>query len=503
MGRQATASDSHPPGRQRLHILARLPIRIRLTLVFAAAMATVLVAMGAFLYVGLGSALDEAIDVNLRTRADDVAALMLQSESGLKESAGNSTGGIAEQTGEQAGQSLDQGESFAQVLSCSGAVVDATSLLGQSPLLTSSELAQALEGPITLERASVPGIEGTARLLAAPIHAQDQDLVVVVGASLEGRTEALSRLLSQLAIGGPLALIAASLLAYALASAAFRPVESMRRQAEAISAIEPGRRLPVPAARDEVAKLGTTLNEMLARLESALAKERAFVSDASHELRTPLTLLKGELDLALSRERSPEEMEAALRSAAEETDRLVQLAEDLLVLARADQGRLPVNRTIVDAKEILESVRERFSRRASDVGMTLEVDAPTGLQLAGDRVRFEQAVANLVENALRHGGSPIVLRASQEGDRAEFHVLDRGPGFEQGFLPHALEWFSRADESRSTEGTGLGLPIVNIIAVAHGGNAHVANREGGGADVWLEVPLQTARENLGAPQAQR
>lgn len=492
MGRQATtAGDSHPPGRRGLHILARLPIRIRLTLVFAAAMAVVLVAMGVFLYVGLGSALDEAIDVSLRTRADDVAALMLQSESGLKESAGNPTGGIAEQNGEQAGQDFDQGESFAQVLSASGSVVDSTAVVAQSPLLTSSELAQAMRGPITLERASVPGVEGGARLLAAPVHAQDQDLVVVVGASLEARAEALSRLLSQLAIGGPLALIAACLLAYALAYAAFRPVESMRRQAEAISAIEPGRRLPVPATRDEVAKLGTTLNEMLARLESALAKERAFVSDASHELRTPLTLLKGELDLALSRERSTQEIATTLRSAAEETDRIVQLAEDLLVLARADQGRLPVNRTLVDAKEVLEGVGERFSRRASDIGMALEVDAPTGLQLSGDRVRLEQALTNMVENALQHGGSPVVLRAVRQGDRVEFHVRDRGPGFEEDFLSRAFERFSRADESRSTGGAGLGLPIVSIIAVAHGGTAHAANREGGGADVWLEIPVRS------------
>jgi two-component system OmpR family sensor kinase len=457
---------------------------VRLTLVFAVAMAVVLAAVGVFLYSGLGSALTEAIDVSLRARADDVAALMLQSESGLRESAGIS----AAATGEQTGQSFDQGESFAQVLSASGAVVDSTSLLGQSPLLTASELAPAMQGPIILERASVPGVDGAARLLAAPVHAQDQDLVVVVGASLESRTEALSRLVSQLAVGGPLALIAACLLAYALASAAFRPVESMRRQAEAISAIEPGRRLPVPASRDEVAKLGTTLNDMLARLESALAKERAFVSNASHELRTPLALLKGELDLALSRRRSPEEMAATIRAAAEETDRLVQLSEDLLVLARADQGRLPVNRTVVDAKEILASVRERFARRASDVGMALEVDAPIGLLLHGDRVRLEQALTNMVENALRYGGGPVLLAAVSREYGAELHVLDHGPGFDEDFLPHAFERFSRADESRATGGAGLGLPIIGIIAAAHGGTAQAGNREGGGADVWLDIP---------------
>lgn len=470
--------------KSRFHTLARLPIRMRLTLLFAVAMAVVLTGMGVFLYVGLGSALDDAIDVNLRTRADDLAAMVLQSESGLRESPGHS----AAQTDEQTGQNLDESENLAQVLSSSGSAIDWTASAGSNPLLTPAELAQATGGQIMVDRDAVLGMESGLRLLATPVRAQDQNLVIVVGTSLEGRSEALSRLSSQLAVGGPLALIAASLLAFVLASAALRPVESMRKQAEAISAVEPGRRLPIPATRDEVAKLGETLNEMLARLEASLNKERAFVSNASHELRTPLTLLKGELDLALNRERSPDEMVATLRSAAEETDRLVQLAEDLLVLARADQGRLSVKTAVVDAGEILEYVKERFDRRASDLGVVLEADAPSDLRLTADRVRLEQALANLVENALRYGRSPVSLTGYRRGDRVEFHVLDRGPGFVQDFLPRAFERFSRADESRSSEGAGLGLAIVEIIATAHGGNAQATNREGGGADVWLAIP---------------
>ncbi len=458
-------------GRRRwANPLALLPIRIRLTLVFALAMAIVLAAMGIYLYTGLGSALDEAIDTSLRTRADDIIALVSQSDSGLQENGGRTL--------------AKTGQSLAQVLSLSGTVVDSTPNLGPESLLSSPELSQAARGTIQLERPSVSGVEGATRLLATPVHAQDQDLVVVVGASLANRSEALTNLLSQLVIGGPLALLAAAILAYILASAAFRPVESMRRQAEAISATEPGRRLPVTTARDEVARLSTTLNDMLARLEAALATERGFVSDASHELRTPLTLLKAELDLALSRERPAEELAAALRSAAEETDRLTQLAEDLLVLARADQGRLPIKRSTIDAREMLENVRERFGRRTADNGMTLEVIVPAGLLLRGDRLRLEQAMTNLVENALRHGASPVVLSALRQDERVEFHVLDKGPGFEEDFLPRAFERFSRADESRPTGGTGLGLSIVEIITRAHGGTAHAANREGGGADVW-------------------
>lgn len=453
---------------------AALPIRTRLTLAFAIAMAVVLTAMGVSVYLGVASALDETINSGLRARADDVAALVAQSDSGLRESPSS--------------QLTESGQSLAQVLTLSGNVVDATPNLTDVPLLAPVELTRAAAGPITLERSSVNGTEGRIRLLATAVTAQDQTLIVVVGASLEARTEALSGLLRGLAIGGPLALIAAALLAYALASAALRPVESMRKEAEAISVLEPGRRLPLSSARDEVGKLGVTLNAMLARMESGLATERAFVSDASHELRTPLALLKAELDLALTGERSAEELRVAVRSAAEETDRLVQLSEDLLVLARAGQGRLPVRRETVQAVEILEGVKERFDRRAHDAGLSLEVSVPAGLTLEGDRLRLEQAIANLVENALRYGGSPVLLSARDYGERVELHVLDRGPGFNRAFLPRAFERFSRAEEFRSTGGSGLGLPIVEIIARAHGGTAHIANRDGGGADVWVSLP---------------
>src|SRR5206468_3337720 len=162
--------------------------------------------------------------------------------------------------------------------------------------------------------------------------------------------------------GGPLALLLSSLAGWGLATAALRPVESMRREAEAVSAAEPGRRLTLPPARDEVARLGATLNGMLGRLEAALARERRFVSDASHELRTPLAALRTELELALRRERKPEELIDALRSAADETDRLSRLAEDLLVLARADGGRLPVRPERLSARELLADAFEPFSR---------------------------------------------------------------------------------------------------------------------------------------------
>jgi two-component system, OmpR family, sensor kinase len=445
--------------------LARVPIRLRLTLVFAVAMAIVLAGMGMFVYLRVGAALDATIDQSLRGRADELAAMVRLSGSGLREAGGN--------------RLAEQGESVAQVLQPDGAVLDSTPQLGDRPLLTHQQLARAAAATIVVERASVPGSDDPVRLLATPVQPPGRRLVatpvqppgrrlllVVVGASLEGRAEALESLLGQLLVGGPIALLLSSLLAYGLAAAALRPVESMRREAEAVSAAEPGRRLPLPPTHDEIARLGTTINSMLGRLEAAL---------------------RTELELALRRERTPEELRNALRSAAEETERLAHLAEDLLVLARAGGGQLPVRPEPLPAADLLADVRERYARRAAEAGRPLEVQADDRLRLSVDRLRAEQALGNLVENALRHGGGRILLQAHRHDGRIELHVRDQGQGFPPDFIGHAFEPFSRADPARAGGGAGLGLAIVELIARAHGGGAHAANLDDG-TDAWLDLP---------------
>jgi signal transduction histidine kinase len=444
------------------------------TLAFSLAMAAVLGATGLFVYLRLGAELDATIRDSLHARAGDVSALIAH--------AGNSRG--------RSGRSIltDRGETFAEILDSSGRVVDSTPGVHGEPLLRGLDLQRALRGSVFLDRQAVGGEDGAIRLLATPVRAQGERRVVVVSAPLEDRKDALSNLGRLLLIGGPVALLLASLGGYGAAAAALRPVEQMRRRAAEIQAADPGARLPVPPIRDEIGRLGDTLNEMLERLEGAFARERTFVTDASHELRTPLTVLKAELELGLLRGRSNEELVAAMRSAAEETDRVVQLAEDLLVIARADDGQLPVRGGEVAVRELLGSVRDRFARRAAEVGAELDVSVPHGLVVVADRFRLEQAVGNLVDNALSHGGKRIVLSATEVADRIELHVTDDGPGFPQAFISSAFERFARADAGRGRGGTGLGLAIVAAIADAHGGSVGARNQEAGGADVWLGLP---------------
>ncbi|MEA2244234.1 MAG: hypothetical protein QOD24_3790, partial [Solirubrobacteraceae bacterium] len=249
-------------------------------------------------------------------------------------------------------------------------------------------------------------------------------------------------------------------------------------------------RLPLPNAEDEIHRLGVTLNLMLERIETARGRERAFVSDASHELRTPLAILKAEVEVALRTDNPPEALRAALRVAGEEADRLTQLADDLLLVARSDAGRIDLEFQPVAAAELLEHVARRFSIRARERDRELVVESQAGLSVAADGQRLEQALSNLVDNAFRHGVGTITLRADAANGSVELHVIDGGPGFPAEFVPHAFERFSRADNGRTGGGSGLGLSIVELIATAHGGRAGVGNRsDGPGADAWLRLPL--------------
>ena len=453
-------------------MLPRLPIRLRLTLVFAFTMALVLAGAGWLVYAHVASDLKGSLDQQLRSRAQDVSALVRRN-------------GSLQSTG---GALVEHGESFAELLAPNGTVVDATNPIGRASLLTPADLARARTHTVFADRRSVPGLKEKARMLALPVQRGQRSLVLVVGASKENNAETLQSVLNAFLIGGPLALVLASIAGYALAGAALRPIEAIRRRAADISASSLDDRLPVPPTQDEVSRLGETLNEMLTRIADGLARERRFVADASHELRTPLALLKTELELALRRARSREELEAVIRAAAEDTERLSRIADDLLLLARAEQGRVPLRREPVDVADVLETVAERFRPRAELEGRSVSVDPGDPLVVSADRLLLEQALGNLVDNAFHHGAGAVTLSAERRNGSAELHVVDRGNGFPAGFLHHAFEPFSRAQKV-DADGSGLGLAIVQTIADAHEGTARAANAERGGADVWITLAL--------------
>lgn len=450
--------------------MSRLPIRARLTAAFALAMVVVLAAAGLFVYLRLEADLREGVDTSLEARADALAALVERSGGRLTEPVGSAA---------------EPEESFAQLLTPEARLLDGIGGAGD-PALSPDETARAAAAPVLLDR-ELPGIDGTARVLARPATVDGRSLVIVAGASLEDVDETLGGLVASFAIGGPVAVLAASGLGYLLATAGLRPVEAIRRRAERISLRREGERLPLPAARDEVRRLGETLNDMLARLEASFARERRLVADAGHELRTPLAVQKAELEAALRIGGCDPELRESLAAALEETDHLAQLADDLLLIASARDGRLPVQLETVELRRLLEQARERFVDRAREQRREISVAVPDGLRAPLDPLRLRQALGNLVDNALRHGAGEVGLAARPDREGVRIEVSDQGPGFSPEIAGRAFERFARGDKGRSRGGAGLGLAIVSAIAEAHGGTAAIAETDSG-ATVRLRFP---------------
>jgi signal transduction histidine kinase len=442
--------------------VSRLPIRVRLTLGFALAMAVVLAAVGLFVYERVAQELLRTVDQTLLAQVKEAQSGHVDTDTG-------------------SGPTLVQ--SFGP-----GGELRHSQPRGISLLVGRRVLAEALAGGRIWLNEPIAHRSGEWRVLVEPVSSSGG--AVALARSLDPRNESLDHLRHELLIFLPLALLAASLGGYALAARALGPVELLRRRAQAVHPGEPSR-LPVPPAGDELSRLAQTLNEMLARLQAAVEHERRFVADASHELRTPLALLRTELDLALRRPRSREELESALRSAAVETQRLSRLADDLLLIARADQGPLPMRREVVAVSDLLADTATRFSNRARSLGRELRV-VETELHVDADPLRAGQALANLVDNALVHGDGAVELVAVEREGFVELHVRDAGSGFPPEFRERAFDRFSRADEARSGGGSGLGLSIVELIAGAHGGEAGLSESPSGGAEVWISLPRAAA-----------
>jgi two-component system OmpR family sensor kinase len=455
--------------------LSRLPIRVRLTAAFALAMIVVLVGAGLFVYVRLRDDLNEGVDANLNTRA----AAVVKGAHGVRFPSAGAGGGQPE-------------ESFTLVLGPGGRVLDATPGVREQ-VLSADELRRAMRGPLVVER-DIAGIEGTTRVLARPLAGPSAASVVVVGQSLDDRNVALSGLVTSFVVGGVLAILLASALGYALSTAGFAPVEAMRRRAAEVSLAERDERLPLPAAHDEVRRLGETLNDMLDRLRRSFERERRFVADASHELRTPVAVVKTELEGALRTRDYGPEVRAALVAAIEECDHLAQLADDLLIIARAGEGQLEVRREALAVRPLLESVRERFADRARERGREVRVDVDGDLHVRADELRLGQALGNLVDNALRYGEGEIVLSARGTAGGVELLTSDEGPGFAPDIADRAFERFARGDAARTRGGTGLGMAIVRAVAEAHGGSAAIVPGSGASVRLWLPdaAPVERA-----------
>ena len=429
---------------------ARWPLRVRVALAFLAATAIALAVLGVFVQVRVSDALEDRLRDTVSAEADRLAAMSGPDRSEAVVALG--------------------GEVHAQVLTARGEV-RSSSRLAADPLVTITDDSESgsreaawSEDTVTVfdDDAATSGRQDPERerfvLLVTPVD----EGFLVVGTTREDADEALMALRTQLLIAGPLALAVAGGLGYLVAGAGLRPIERMRARAATISARTAGERLPVPAAEDALRRLALTPNAMLERLDDGLQRERRFVAEASHDLRTPLALMLTEVELALARPRSPEELTHALRSIDDEVRRLIALAEDLLERAGSGEPVLQIESHPVDLVALAGRVVDRFKAGAGD--RAIELTAPRPVEVRGDTTRLDRALSNLIDNALRHGAGDIDVSVSSADGSAVVTVTDEGDG--------------SAQEPLAPSHAGLGLTIVREIARAHGGTIDVRRVSG-------------------------
>lgn len=294
---------------------------------------------------------------------------------------------------------------------------------------------------------------------------------------VKDNTAALRR---SLAAGFPVLVVLVGFITWLLTGRSLRPVERMRAEVEEISAHTLDRRVPAPPTDDEVGRLALTMNRMLDRLEASATRQREFVSDASHELRSPVAAIRTELEVAL-RDPGRADWASVASNAFAENERLEGLVDDLLTLARLDEGHVPA------AEDVdLDDVAREEAARLHDPRLTVDVRPA---RARGSREQLARAVRNLLENAGRYAVSRVSIEVSAEDGFAVVAVADDGPGIPAADRERVFERFTRLDagRARSGGGVGLGLALVRAIAEAHGGTASVA-REGAGARLVVRLP---------------
>ena len=392
-------------------------------------------------------------------------------------------------------------EKFARITIGTGEVVAATANLATHPL-SDDEDARARAGRGAIAFADLRAGGASFRGVYYPIRtAPKVGTVALVAVPEEPIVRALRAVTGALVVSLAFAAVAAGWLADRVARRLTEPLERIAGAARAIGPADAAASIPDVSSDAELRALTDILNDMLRRLDTALQAERQaaeaqrrFVADASHELRTPLTNLRGTIEVALRHPRSAEDYRETLAVAAREIERLSRLANDLLMLSRADVGRLPYLPAPCDLASIAHEAVGAYDTRAAEQRVTVRLDAPDRLPIVGDAGRLRQVLDNLLDNAVRHApaDSAVVVSAAAQNGSAVLRVHDSGPGLTREEQARVFDRFYRADASRARHsgGVGLGLTIAKAIIEAHGGTLAVESEPGSGCTFEARLPAE-------------
>lgn len=466
-------------------------IRVRLTLWYVLSLALLLLVISAGVYFALRSALRENIDESVESRAE-VLLRLIRVEDGRPSLPINAGPPLDNEDDEELGEWDD--DAFFRLYDVSGQLILDTSDREDIGDIPRERIEGALQGNGQWLR--VRGDEDAFRVRIDPVL--DGASVVgalAVGESEEDIAETLGSLLNIFVVITPVALIAIGLVGVFLSSRALAPIDRITRTTREITAKDLSRRLALDLPDDELGRLARTLDEMLSRLEAAFLQQRQFTSDASHELRTPLSVLKGEIEVALSQERTQDEYRETLERVAEQSERLINLVTSLLTLSRADAGEIPIEPERVEVRTLVEMTTAQFSQLADERDISLSVGGPSVVIMA-DTTLMIQLLLNLLDNAIEHtpAGGEVRVTWDTTDTGIQLLVQDNGAGIAAEHLPRIFDRFYRADPARSRErgGAGIGLAISRWIVEAHGGTITAASTVGRGTTMTIFLPLHGA-----------
>ncbi len=448
-------------------------LRFRFALWVASFLSVLLVLFGLFVYARLSQGLLAATDDTLRVSAAQAIAALEYNGTQIRLPENDPENSVAAE--------LQERGLTVRLLGLDGTTLQASGVFASLPA-SPDRVAAARQNRQTFSTIRDPYDDEHLRLYSAPI-VQNGAVVgmIEVAQSLEHVDDTLVQLKTALVIGVPLLSLIAGAGSYLLAARALARIDRITRTVRCISADDLNTRLNLPPVDDEVGRLATTFDDMLARLDASFERERRFTADASHELRTPIAAIQVIVGTTLENHRSSADYEQALADIAEEADRLRTVSEDLLLLARGD-SRQPVARERVDLALLLDDITASMRPLAEEKGLTLKLDASGPLSFQGDSDRLIRLFVNLLDNAIKYTeqGSITVTAWHTPDGQLGVTIADTGVGIAPNHLPHIFERFYRADASRSTRGAGLGLTIAQEIAQAHGGTIQVESSVGKG-----------------------
>jgi heavy metal sensor kinase len=456
-------------------------IRARLTLWYVVLLALILIGFSGALYFTLARALYQQTDDSLAQNAHDLVDGLR-----IKNDQFDYPGGENDITDLDAVRA--QGY-LIRILDADGKILSTNSTYVPLPVAPDA-LAVAHSGRPQFQTISVD--DEAYRLYTMPVQDNQQVVGALQVAQVSGTVEAtLHKLTFALVVIVPLSLALATFAGMWFARRALLPIDQITRTAQRIGAQDLSQRLNLNLPNDEVGRLARTFDAMLVRLDDAFRREREFTANASHELRTPLTVMRGEIDVVLQRPRERAEYERVLRELGADVERLSRMAEDLLMLARADAHQIAVTCEEINAAQLLQAVADELRPLAEAQQIALDVHADPALQFWGDEPKMLRVLFNLVDNALKFSApdTRVLLTAVPTGDAISLCVSDQGSGIAADALPHIFDRFYRGTNG-DARGAGLGLAIARALVQAQGGHISGESELGHGTTFTVELPMR-------------